>query len=202
MVQIRSRLTLEPMREADVPAVQEIERAIFSTPWPRNAYYRELASRNTAHYIVLRRRWEGPIDGPRPPGVRPGDDDEIVGYGGMWRMYDEAHVTTIGVRKDVQGHGYGRVLFAGLVQAAYELGAKWVTLEVRVSNVSAQRMYEGFGFKVIGRRRGYYTDNGEDAIVMWSDSIYSPRFRRAFEENLHRIEAEVAGLRREPPRAS
>jgi ribosomal-protein-alanine N-acetyltransferase len=120
----------------------------------------------------------------------------------MWRMYDEAHVTTIGVRKDVQGHGYGRVLFAGLVQAAYELGAKWVTLEVRVSNVSAQRMYEGFGFKVIGRRRGYYTDNGEDAIVMWSDSIYSPRFRRAFEENLNRIEADVTGLRREPPRAS
>jgi ribosomal-protein-alanine N-acetyltransferase len=189
MVQIRSRLALEPMREADVPVVQEIERAIFSTPWPRNAYYRELASRNTAHYIVLRRADDD--DGP----------GEIVGYGGMWRMYDEAHVTTIGVRKDLQGFGYGRVLFAGLVQAAYELGAKWITLEVRVSNDNAQRMYEGFGFKVIGRRRGYYTDNGEDAIVMWSDSIYSPRFRRAFETNLAKIDGEVDGLRREPPAA-
>src|SRR5207248_10568566 len=177
MVQIREQLTIEPMREADVPAVQIIERDIFSTPWPRNAYYRELASRNSAHYIVLRK------------------DEEVVGYAGMWRMYDEAHVTTIGVRHDVQHSGYGRVLFAALVQAAYDMGAKWVTLEVRTSNDNAMRMYEAFGFKVIGRRKGYYTDNGEDAIVMWSDSIYSPRFRRAFEENLNRIQTEVQGLR-------
>jgi len=170
MVQLRQRLALEPMREADVPTVQEIERDIFSTPWPRNAYYRELSSRNTAHYIVLRK------------------DEEIVGYGGMWRMYDEAHVTTIGVRKDLQHHGYGRIIFAGLVQAAYDLGAKWVTLEVRTSNDLAMQMYEGFGFKV-----------GEDAIVMWSDSIFSPRFRSAFEANLERIATEVDGLRRDPP---
>ncbi|MDX6664001.1 MAG: [ribosomal protein S18]-alanine N-acetyltransferase, partial [Solirubrobacteraceae bacterium] len=95
--------------------------------------------------------------------------------------------------------GYGRIVFAALVQAAYDLGAKWITLEVRTSNENAQRMYENFGFKVIGRRRGYYTDNGEDAIVMWSDSIYSPRFRKAFELNLARIDGEVAGLRREKP---
>jgi ribosomal-protein-alanine N-acetyltransferase len=79
------------------------------------------------------------------------------------------------------------------------MGAKWVTLEVRTSNDTATRMYENFGFKVIGRRKGYYTDNGEDAIVMWSDSIYSPRFRLAFEANLERIEADVQGLRRDPP---
>jgi ribosomal-protein-alanine N-acetyltransferase len=124
-----------------------------------------------------------------------------VGYAGMWRMYDEAHVTTIGVRQDMQHSGYGRVLFAALIQAAYDMGAKWVTLEVRTSNENAMKMYEAFAFKVIGRRKGYYTDNGEDAIVMWSDSIYSPRFRRAFEENLGRIQSEVIGLRPEllPP---
>ena len=181
MVQIREQLMIEPMREADVPAVQIIERDIFSTPWPRNAYYRELASRNSAHYIVLRRQ----------------RDDEIVGYAGMWRMYDEAHVTTIGVRHDMQHGGFGRVLFAALVQAAYDMGAKWVTLEVRTSNENAMRMYEAFGFKVIGRRKGYYTDNGEDAIVMWSDSIHSPRFRRAYETNLARIDTDVRGLRRD-----
>ena len=184
MVQVRQQLAIEPMREQDVPTVQVIERDIFSTPWPRNAYYRELSSRNSAYYVVLRREAERGV--------------ETVGYGGMWRMYDEAHVTTIGVRHDVQHQGYGRIVFAGLVQAAYEMGAKWVTLEVRMSNANAIRMYESFGFKVIGRRKGYYTDNGEDAIVMWSDSIYSPRFRRAFEMNLGRIEADVRGLRREP----
>jgi ribosomal-protein-alanine N-acetyltransferase len=190
MVQLRQQLVIEPMRESDVPTVQEIERRIFSTPWPRNAYYRELSSRSSAHYVVLRNE----VD----------DSGEILGYGGMWRMYDEAHVTTIGVRHDLQHMGYGRVLFAGLVQAAYDMGAKWVTLEVRTSNDAAMRMYEGFGFKVIGRRKGYYTDNGEDAIVMWSDSIYSPRFRRAFESNLERIEYSVRGLRREagPPQDS
>jgi [ribosomal protein S18]-alanine N-acetyltransferase len=186
MVQVREQLAVEPMRETDVATVQEIERRIFATPWPRNAYYRELSARNSAYYIVLRR-----ATGP--------DVGQIVGYAGMWRMYDEAHVTTIGVRHDLQGSGYGRVLFAALVQAAYEMGAKWMTLEVRASNDKAMRMYEGFGFKVIGRRRGYYTDNGEDALVMWSDSIYAPRFRAVFEENLHQISADVRGLDREPP---
>ncbi|TMC73599.1 MAG: ribosomal-protein-alanine N-acetyltransferase [Chloroflexi bacterium] len=194
MVQIRQQLALELMREADIATIQEIEREIFSTPWPRNAYYRELASRSSAHYVILRQ--EGPAE--RPPGVVAADfDASIIGYGGMWRMYDEAHVTTIGVRRDLQHRGHGRVLFAGLVQAAYDMGAKWVTLEVRTSNENAMRMYELFGFKVIGRRKGYYTDNGEDAIVMWSDSIHSPRFRRAYESNLERIEADVRGLRRD-----
>src|SRR6202140_1511081 len=179
MVQLRQQLAIEPMRESDVPVIQEIEKEIFSTPWPRNSYYRELASRNTAHYIVLRR------------------DADIIGYGGMWRMYDEAHVTTIGVRHDLQHRGYGRILFAGLVQAAYDMGAKWITLEVRTTNENAMKMYEGFSFKVIGRRKGYYTDNGEDAIVMWSDSIHSPRFRRAYEANLERIDADIRGLRRD-----
>jgi [ribosomal protein S18]-alanine N-acetyltransferase len=199
MVQIRQQLALELMREADVNTVQEIEREIFATPWPRNAYYRELASRASAHYIVLRQ--EGDVERPAGPppaaGRTPDFDPTILGYGGMWRMYDEAHVTTIGVRRDLHHRGYGRVLFAGLVEAAYDMGAKWVTLEVRTSNDNAMKMYEAFGFKVIGRRKGYYTDNGEDAIVMWSDSIHSPRFRKAFEANLERIEAEVRGLRRD-----
>jgi ribosomal-protein-alanine N-acetyltransferase len=194
MVQIRQQLALELMREGDIATVQEIEREIFATPWPRNAYYRELASRSSAHYVILRQ--EGVVE--RPEGFRGSElDPSIIGYGGMWRMYDEAHVTTIGVRRDLQHRGYGRALFAGLVQAAYDMGAKWVTLEVRTTNENAMRMYEAFGFKVIGRRKGYYTDNGEDAIVMWSDSIHSPRFRRAYEANLERIEADVRGLRRE-----
>jgi len=194
MVQLRQQLSLELMREADVNTVQEIEREIFASPWPRNAYYRELASRASAHYVVLRH--EGMVELPTRFRL-PDLDPTIVGYGGMWRMYDEAHVTTIGVRRDLQHSGYGRVLFAGLVQASYDMGAKWITLEVRTTNDNAMRMYEGFGFKVIGRRKGYYTDNGEDAIVMWSDSIHSPRFRRAFEVNLERIDADVRGLRRD-----
>ena len=179
MVQIRQQLALDLMREADVNTVQEIEREIFATPWPRNAYYRELHHNRSAYYLVLRR------------------DDEIVGYAGLWKMSDEAHITTVGVRANQQGKGYGHALMAALIQRAYHLGSRWLTLEVRPSNDVAVRLYEKFGFKVIGRRRGYYTDNNEDAIVMWSDSIHSPRFRKAYEANLERIDSEVRGLRRE-----
>src|ERR1700694_6218176 len=97
MVQIRQQLALELMREADIATIQEIEREVFSTPWPRNAYYRELASRSSAHYVVLRQ--ESAVE--RPAGLLAADlDPRIIGYGGMWRMYDEAHVTTIGVPRD------------------------------------------------------------------------------------------------------
>ena len=114
-------------------------------------------------------------------------------------MVDESHITTIAMHPDHRGQKLGEFLLVSLIDISYNIGAKWVTLEVRTSNENAQRMYENFGFKVIGRRRGYYTDNGEDAIVMWSDSIYSPRFRRAFELNLARIDGDVTGLRREKP---
>src|SRR5260370_10767221 len=118
MVQLRQQLAIELMREADVATVQEIEREIFATPWPRNAYYRELASRASAHYIVLRR--DGLFEAP--PGVKTPDfDPTIVGYGGMWRMYDEAHVTTIRGRHDPHHHGFRRIGFPGPGQAAHAL---------------------------------------------------------------------------------
>jgi [ribosomal protein S18]-alanine N-acetyltransferase len=78
------------------------------------------------------------------------------------------------------------------VQRAYALGARWITLEVRDTNDHAIRLYERFGFKAIGRRRGYYTDNGEDAVIMWSDSIHAPEFKRGFNAILSGLD--VAGV--------
>src|SRR5438132_11377142 len=103
MVQLRQQLVLELMREADVNTVQEIEREIFATPWPRNAYYRELASRASAHYVVLRQ--DGMVE--RPDGYRIADFEQtIIGYVGMWRMYVEATVTSISVQCVSQHHRY------------------------------------------------------------------------------------------------
>jgi len=79
---------------------------------------------------------------------------------------------------------------AALIQRAYHLGSRWLTLEVRPSNDVAVRLYEKFGFKVIGRRRGYYTDNNEDAIVMWSDSIQAPSFKKRFKDILQTLDFE------------
>ena len=172
-------VVVDAMREADVPEVQAIERDVFLTPWPRNAYYRELAHNHAARYIVLRQ------------------DSEVLGYGGLWRVGEEAHVTTIGVRRSDQGRGYGAVLFAALLTRAYQMGARWVTLEVRASNDVAIHLYEGFGFRVMGRRRGYYTDDGEDAIVMWSDSLHAPAFKARFRERVAALT--IPGVGPPPP---
>src|ERR1700694_1939905 len=112
MMQLRQRTLIEPMRLDDIPAVQEIEREIFLTPWPRNAYRRELMQNRMASYMVIR------------------DGDEIVGYAGLWKMHDEAHVPTVGVRRRDQGRGFGLALMLALIDRAFALEARWVTLEV------------------------------------------------------------------------
>jgi ribosomal-protein-alanine N-acetyltransferase len=173
MMQLRQRTVVEPMRLEDIPTIQEIEREIFLTPWPRNAYRRELVQNSMASYLVIR------------------DGDEIVGYAGLWKMRDEAHVTTIGVRQREQGRGFGLALMLALIDRAFALEARWVTLEVRASNFGAMALYEKLGFKVIGRRRGYYTDDGEDAVVMWSDSLLAPAFRLRYEQIRREVEERV-----------
>jgi len=178
-MQVVPRLSVERMRYDDIASVQQIEREIFLSPWPKNAYASELAQNRQACYIVLRR------------------DGVILGYAGIWRVAREAHVTTIGVRAGHQHKGLGTVLFAALVQRAYEMGARWITLEVRATNLHAMRLYERFGFKAIGRRRGYYTDNGEDAVIMWSDSIHAPAFKQRFAQILGGVDA--AGVGEGPP---
>jgi ribosomal-protein-alanine N-acetyltransferase len=173
-MKVAPRLVIEPMRHSDITAVQAIEHEIFPSPWPRNAYATELSQNRQAHYFVLR-------DGPT-----------VIGYGGLWKVANEAHITTIGVRSRSQGQGYGTALFAALIQRSYELGARWVTLEVRAGNAHAIRLYGRFGFRPIGRRRGYYSDNGEDAVVMWSDSLHAPSFKRRFVDIL--VGIDVVGV--------
>lgn len=107
----------------------------------------------------------------------PGGRYPIVGYAGLWLMVDEAHVTTIGVHPDHRGHGAGELLFAGLIDVAWQMKATRVTLEVRVSNTGAQALYRKYGLEIAGLRRRYYSDNGEDAYIMWSEPLDSPVFK-------------------------
>jgi ribosomal-protein-alanine N-acetyltransferase len=102
-------------------------------------------------------------------------------------MLDEAHVTTIAVRPSERGQGIGELLFIGLIDIAASLGARFVTLEVRASNYVAQQLYKKFGFREEGVRRRYYSDNGEDALIMWSEPLGSP----AFQNRLARLKAEL-----------
>jgi ribosomal-protein-alanine N-acetyltransferase len=145
---LTARVAVEPMRIEDVAAVHEIERLSFRTPWPAYAFEQELRGNRLARYLVARA------------------GDAIVGFAGIWLMVDEAHVTTFGVHPAWRRQGIGRQLLLGLVDVAIGLRAARMTLEVRPSNEAAQALYRSFGFDVVGRRPRYYTDDGEDALVM------------------------------------
>jgi len=140
-----------PMQLSDIPAVLDIERRSFPTPWSQRAFESELRDNFCAHYLVARL------------------GTEVVGYAGMWVILDEAHVTNIAVHPDYRGRRIGHRLLEALEERARELGAKYMTLEVRPSNVIAQELYRKHGFVVKGVRRGYYTDTNEDALIMWRE---------------------------------
>ena len=140
-------IRVERMTTSDVMQVYALERSCFTAPWDLSSYYREMQN-PTAYYLVVR------------------VNDRLAGYGGMWAIGDEAHVVTLAVQRDYRRRGLGRLLLQGLLAEARRRGVTQVTLEVRVSNVAAQGLYAQFGFHVIGHRRRYYPDNGEDAAVM------------------------------------
>jgi ribosomal-protein-alanine N-acetyltransferase len=186
------------MQVRDVPAVVDIERASFPSPWPAGAYIRELEQNALARYVVVR---EEATD-LEPAGVQPRSSwvtdlfrpaersqTSIVAYAGMWLMIDEAHVTSVAVRPAHRGRGLGQLLMWGMFDLGASAGARWLTLEVRPTNTVARAMYAGLGFREAGIRPRYYTDNGEDAVIMWSEEIgstvYSDRIR-ALEANLNR----------------
>lgn len=107
----------------------------------------------------------------------------VVGYAGLWLMVDESHVTSIAVAPAYRGLGVGELLFLALIDISQEISAQYMTLEVRVSNTLAQNLYRKYGFKEAGVRRRYYSDNNEDALIMWSDPLESPGFRQMVEEH-------------------
>ncbi|RKN82278.1 ribosomal protein S18-alanine N-acetyltransferase [Paenibacillus ginsengarvi] len=138
------------MRVDDIAVICDIEKEAFTTPWTEAAFHNELTNNQFAHYLIME------LDGL------------IIGYGGMWLILDEAHITNIAIRAAYRGRKLGERLMIQLQSAAVFLGAERITLEVRTSNVIAQRLYAKMGFIPAGLRKGYYTDNGEDAIIMWA----------------------------------
>jgi len=136
----------------DIEHVCAIENEAFPTPWSAEAFYNELMNNHFAYYLVIENK-----------------DSEIIGYGGMWTIMDEAHITNIAIRKPYQGKKLGQELLRRLQDKSVKLGIMRMTLEVRVSNHIAQVLYEKMGFYSVGTRKGYYTDNNEDAMIMWAN---------------------------------
>ena len=197
------RYTIDRMTMADVPRVIEIERLAYPSTWPPSAYRKELQDNRWAHYIVLRDKKiaeenlavaaQEP-EKPRrlfPLSLLPGRQSttlpspglaSIIGFAGLWLMVDEAHITTIAMHPSYRRLGLGEYMLVSLIDIAYSIGAKWVTLEVRVTNYTAQNLYRKYGFHEAGVRHRYYSDNTEDALIMWTDEINSPAYKQKFQE--------------------
>ena len=144
-----SSLALDRMRPEDLEEVLAIERASFTMPWSRGAFLYEMQQNRVARCWVAR-----------------DDDLHVVGYLCLWEVADEVHITNVAVRPDRRRQGVGRRLLSAILSDGRERRIRLVCLEVRPTNVEARGLYESFGFRVVGRRKGYYYDTGEDALVM------------------------------------
>jgi ribosomal-protein-alanine N-acetyltransferase len=150
-------LILRAMSLEDVPAVAAIDRQSFPLPWSENSFRSDLTTNPAAHLLVAE---QAAADGRR-----------IAGYAGYWLVIDEAHLSTLAVTPALRRRGIAERILREAMRHAARLGADMMTLEVRVSNDPARRLYEKLGFRVVGRRPHYYKDNLEDAILMTRDRL-------------------------------
>lgn len=149
----KQKVELQGMGIKDIDEVCEIENLSFNTPWSRESFEAEILKNHLARYVVAK------IDG------------RVVAYGGMWIVLDEAHITNIAVHPDYRGRRIGEKLVQEMLETAKKCGAGSITLEVRASNDVARKLYRKLGFTDSGVRKGYYSDTGEDAIIMWNKLV-------------------------------
>ena len=201
---------IRPMTVADIPRVVAIERSAFPTSWHPDAYRRELEQNNLARYLVavadvVAGREEERAGAHRPllqplaqwlrrlraePSEEPAPAEQIVGFLGLWFMVEEVHIVSVAVDEGLRRRGVGEMLIAEALDLARAHHAEHVTLEVRVSNTGAQALYDKYGFRRMGIRKRYYTDNGEDAMIMTTppltDAAYAAHLAELRERYIER----------------
>lgn len=153
------QVDIVPMRRRHVRQVLRIEAQVYPRPWSSTLFLQEIARKSDRYYIVAR------------------EAGQVIGYAGLMTTSAEGHVTTIAVDPIYHRRHIGTRLMLALLDESIESGCTAVSLEVRRSNLGAQQMYEGFGFRSVGIRPGYYIETSEDAIVMWAENIRSVAFR-------------------------
>ena len=165
-----SEITISQMSKDDVEAVVQIEAEAYGKHhWAKSSFYDEM-SNNLAKYYVAKL-----------------PDGELVGYAGTWHIIDEGHITTIAVKKEYLRNYIGEAIIQKIIDDCYKNNIKYLTLEVRVSNIPAIKLYEKYGFQSLGTRKGYYQDNNEDALIMWTENIFYEKFKAIYENNLSNL---------------
>ena len=196
---VRAPVRVAPMALDDIARVMEIDTLSFPLPWSPTSYRYELTQNPNSHFVVAvaggasdpfaPKEPDSLVDRLNPshwfrPAAPPLPVRQVVGYGGFWFIVDEAHISTIAVHPDWRGQGVGEILFVNMLEQALDLGALTATLEVRVTNAPAQALYHKYEFEQTGRRKRYYRDNGEDALLMTAELHpgYREAMRRRYDE--------------------
>ncbi|TCT13777.1 [SSU ribosomal protein S18P]-alanine acetyltransferase [Natranaerovirga pectinivora] len=135
----------------DIDQIVEIEEMSFTNPWTKKAFEDELVNKLALYIVAI-------------------SNNEVIGYGGIWKIYDEGHITNIAIRKTYRGKGIGKLMVQELIKAGKKKGIDRYTLEVRESNIIARKLYKDLGFEEIGLRRNYYTKPVEHAVIMWKNT--------------------------------
>lgn len=149
----KDELKIRRLGPADLEAVLEIENCSFSMPWSREAYENELTRDHLAHFIGCFCQ------------------ERLLAFAGYWLLLDEGHIANVAVHPDFRRRGLGELIMVHLITLCKSQGGRKMTLEVRRSNVSARNIYSRLGFEESGFRPGYYSDNNEDALIMWADIV-------------------------------
>lgn len=165
MMTTKLTYTISNMVNDDIPYIVELDSRSFGKHhWDKESFYSEIHN-NLAHYYVAR-----------------GQDGTILGYIGFWVVFEEAHITNISVNPDFRRQKVALALLNEMIQCCYENMVKFITLEVRVSNIAAINLYEKLGMKSVGVRKAYYQDNNEDALIMFTNNIFYSQFRNVYDE--------------------
>lgn len=146
-----SELVIRQAEERDIAAIEELEQQCFAVPWTYESLYHDILNNKLAFYIVAE------------------EDGALCGYVGIWKIVDEGHITNVAVSPAYRRRHIARAMLETLFDVCGRAGVVRYTLEVRVGNDAARNLYEGLGFQTAGVRKGYYEDNGEDALIMWKE---------------------------------
>lgn len=168
-------ISITQMTSDDIENVVKIEEEAYGEHhWSKSSFYDEMQN-NLAKYYVAKTF-----------------DGELVGYAGAWHIIDEGHITTIAVKKTHLRKHIGEALILKILEDCYVNEIKYLTLEVRVSNQPAISLYKKYGFNSLGTRKGYYQDNNEDALIMWTENIFYDKFKNIYKENKFKMESLIA----------
>ena len=170
-------IKIRRMTKDDVDAVIAIEADAYGRHhWSKDSFLSEISNDLARYFCILYK------------------DNKLIAYAGCWIILEEAHITNIAVSPEFRRKHIGEALLKAIIDECYKEMVKFITLEVRVSNVAAIGLYEKYGFKSLGTRKGYYQDNNEDALIMWTENIFYDKFKSVYEKNIKDLVGKIIVL--------